>query len=492
MMKFHSLYQRIALIFAFLLLFFGSLCGGLELIATKHQQQEIVQRLSRNLAKHIAEHWTLFKQNEFDNQAAEELFHMLMVVNPSIELYLLDTEGAILSYNAPPGRVRMQQVDLQPIRDFLAGGRLPLKGDNPRNPQNREIFSATNLSHEGEPAGYLYIVLAGDDYYRLADSIWQGHVFQSAMMTGAGVLILTLLSGLSLFYYLTRRLNNLTQVITAFDRNDFSGALQIDQKYRRSSDEIGRLANAFLRMAERIEKQVKHIKSQDEMRREMVANVSHDLRTPLTSMQGYLETMLLKADKLTPSEHRHYLEIAVRQSRRVSRLAQQLFELAKLELKEVQPHFERFSIQELIQDVAQKFALTASDKGVSINVQYRQEFPQAYADIEMIDRVLSNLLDNALRHTPQGGHIELSLEQASENSVKICVEDSGSGIPNEQLPGLFERDSALRKSPRTHAGGGLGLLISQRIVELHNGSISAFSNRDSGSKFIFNLPAVKG
>lgn len=489
-MKSVSLYQRIALIFALLLLFFGGLCGGLEMITTQNQQQEIVQRLNRNLAEHIAQHWSLFKKNEFDKSAAEELFHMLMIVNPSIELYLLNTDGDILSYNAPPGRVQMQKVDLQPIQSFIDGDTLPLKGDNPRNPQSREIFSATRLSHAGQPAGYLYIVLTGDEYYRLAEDIWQGHVFQSVMLTGAGVLILTLLSGLLLFYLLTRRLNRLTHAITGFDRNDFSGALQMDASIQRSSDEIGRLANAFLRMAERIAKQVKHIKHQDEMRREMIANVSHDLRTPLTSMQGYLETMLRKSDQLTPSEHQRYLEVAVRQSRRVSHLAQQLFELAKLELQEIQPHFECFSIQELLQDVAQKFDLAASNKGVKIGVEFQQDSPQVYADIEMIDRVLSNLIDNALRHTPKGGQIELSLQRDSEESVKISVKDTGAGIPNEQLPKLFDRDSVLRKAPRKHSGGGLGLLISKRILELHNGSISAFSDRDTGSQFIFNLPTT--
>ncbi|MGR8929853.1 MAG: ATP-binding protein [Gammaproteobacteria bacterium] len=485
-----SLYRRIALIFAILLLVFGGLCGGLELLSAKKHQQEIVQSLSRGLADHIASHWALFKQDEFDKKAAEDLFYMLMVVNPSIELYLLDTEGKIISYNAPPGRVRLQRVDLKPIQTFLSGANLPLKGDNPRNPDSREIFSATQLSRDGQPAGYLYIILAGDDYYRLANDIWRGHVFRSAMLTGTGVLILTLLSGLFLFYLLTRRLNQLTSTVTAFDRADFSGGFQIRDRIVRSSDEIGRLATAFSRMAQRIEMQVEQIKAQDEMRREMVANVSHDLRTPLTSMQGYLETMLRKSDQLTAAQRQQYLEVAVRQSRRVTHLAQELFELAKLELKEVKPNFERFSVQELIQDVAQKFELAAKSKGVNITAQFHHDFPQVYADIEMIDRVLSNLLDNALRHTPADGLIELSLQANMPDTVRICIKDSGAGIAQEHLPGLFERDSVLRKTPRKHSGGGLGLLISKRILELHGSDIEAFSREGNGTMFMFNLPSA--
>ena len=486
----NSLYRRIALIFANLLLLFGGLCGGLELLSAKKHQQEIVQNLSRGLAEHIASHWALFKQDTFDKKAAEDLFYMLMVVNPSIELYLLDNEGKILSYNAPPGRVQLQQVDLKPVHAFLSGDALPLKGDNPRSPESREIFSATQLSRDGQAVGYLYIILAGDDYYRLANDIWRGHVFQTAMFTGTGVLILTLGSGLLLFYLLTRRLDKLTSKVTAFDRADFTGSLELEEHIQRSPDEIGRLAAAFSRMANRIENQVEQIKAQDEMRREMVANVSHDLRTPLTSMQGYLETMLRKSDQLTVTERQQYLEVAVRQSRRVSHLAQELFELAKLELKEVQPHFEYFSIQELVQDVVQKFDLAAKAKGIQIEVQFHDDFPQVYADIEMIDRVLSNLLDNALRHTPENGLIELSLQPDLTGVVKVCIKDSGVGIPEEHLPGLFERDSMLRKAPRKHTGGGLGLLISKRILELHSSDIEAFSSDGNGAIFMFNLPSA--
>jgi signal transduction histidine kinase len=489
-MKFRSLYSRIALTFAALILLFGGLCGGLDLIAAKNHHQEIIQRLSRGLAEHIADHWPLSKGDEFDGKAVAELFHMLMVVNPSIELYLLDSGGTILAYDAPPGRVRLQQVALSPIQAFLEGGAFPLKGDNPRNPDRREIFSATPLLRDGRTVGYLYIVLAGDEYQRLADDVWQGHVFQSALWTGAGALLLTLVMGLGLFSAITRRLNALTRTIAAFDDSGFSGTFRLDAAIRKSPDEIGRLASAFGRMAERIAAQMQQIKSQDELRREMVANVSHDLRTPLTSMQGYLETMLRKSDQLSRSEQQKYLEVAVRQSQRVSHLAQELFELAKLECEEVQPNFERFSVQELIQDVIQKFELSASSKRIRITARFLETIPLIHADIGMIERVLTNLIDNALRHTPEGGQIELALSHEPGGKVVVRVEDNGSGIASEHLPNLFERDSPLRAAPRKHAGGGLGLLITKRILELHGSTIEAISARGRGAIFIFSLPTT--
>ncbi len=487
-MKFKSLYSRIAFTFAILILLFGGLCGGLDLIASKNHQQEIIQRLSSGLAEHITHHWTLTDTDKSGNKSVSELFHMLMVVNPNIEVYLLDAQGMIIADQAPPGRVQQQYVSLKPIQDFLAGLPLPLKGDNPRDPNKQEIFSASPLQKQGKTVGYLYIVLTGEDYQRLASDVWQGHVFQVAMWTGIGGLLLTLLVGLGLFAAITRRLNALTCTVAAFEQTNFTGGLHVCPKIAQSNDEIGRLACTFEHMSERITTQMQQIKLQDNLRREMVANVSHDLRTPLTSMQGYLETLLRKSDALSPAEQQRYLEIAVRQSQRVSLLAHELFELAKLECEEVRPNYEQFFVQELIQDVVQKFELTANNRNIQIMTSFIHDMPMVYADIAMIERVLTNLIDNALRHTPEGGNIKLELELNYKNAVLVKVSDTGSGIAKEHLATLFDRNSPLRQSSsKTHGGGGLGLLIAKRIMQLHGSTIEALSV-GRGAMFTFNLP----
>ncbi len=491
-MKFKSLYSRIALTFAVLILLFGSLCGGLDLVAAKYHQQEIVQRLSKDLAKHIAKHWPLAKANELDKSAIAELFHMLMIVNPSIEVYLLDNNGVIKAFQPnhhhPDERLLLQQVNLAPIQAFLDNQHLPLTGDNPRNPDAANVFSATELRQDGVKVGYLYIILTGQDYQHLANQVWQGHVFQSAMWTGFGVLVLTLLAGLGLFAAITRRLNALSGTMAEFEKMDFSGGLHVCPKITRSSDEIGQLACTFEHMAERISKQIQQIHAQDELRREMIANVSHDLRTPLTSMQGYLETLLRKSENLTPEEQHRYLTVAVRQSQRVAQLAHELFELAKLECEETSPSFEHFFLQELIQDVIQKFELAAQKKHIHIHFTLDQAMPMVYADIAMIERVLSNLIDNALRYTPEQGSINLEL-LPTDGNVSVRVADTGKGIAEENLGGLFERHSPLRHSSnRSHGGGGLGLLITKRILELHGSTIEAFSKPGQGAMFTFSLP----
>jgi signal transduction histidine kinase len=242
-------------------------------------------------------------------------------------------------------------------------------------------------------------------------------------------------------------------------------------------------------MAERIGSQLQQIKSQDELRRDMVANVSHDIRTPLTSLQGYLETLLRKSDALSPVEKQRYLEVAVRQSQRVSLLAHELFELAKLECEEVSPNFEPFFVQELIQDVVQKFELAANSKQIQIKTIFLPDIPMVYADIGMIERVITNLIDNALRHTPEDGKITLQLEH-NNKYISVRISDTGSGIAEEHLATLFQRSSPLRQSSGTsHGGGGLGLLITKRILYLHGSPIEVVSE-GNGTIFTFNLPMM--
>lgn len=488
-MKFNSLYSRIALTFALLILVFAGLCESIQMLTITYNQQEIIQRLNRGLAAHIASQWPLISDaREVDKESVNELFHMFMVANPGIEVYLLDDQGVILAHKIPPGTVQLRKVSLTPIHKFLSGAALPLAGDNPVNPANPSVFSAAELRKAGKTAGYLYIIVAGNNYQQLAADVWKGHVFQQAVWTSGWALLIILVAGLGLFSILTRRLNALTCTVAAFDKIGFDGALHVCPKIRASRDEIGMLAQAFETMAGRISDQMNQIKRQSDLRSDMITTVSHDIRTPLASMQGYLETLLRISDTLSIDEQRRYLQAAVRQSRHVSLLSQQLFDLAKLECAEEIPHCEAFNIQELAQDLMQKFELAACKRGITLRTVFYSRLPLAWADIGMIERVLSNLIDNALRYTPEGGEIVLALSQ-KDGRIQIRVSDTGTGIAEEHLASLFDRESPLRKDSRNHGGGGLGLLIAKTILQLHASNISA-ANEGGGATFSFALPVA--
>ena len=483
-----TLYGRLALVFAGLTLICGGFTAWLFMDATSRHQQEVLQRLSKDLATHIAGHTDLVKQLKWNRPAVDDLFNMLMVVNPSIEVYLIKANGHIDAHVAPPGRVKREWVDMAPIQAFLAGGRFPLLGDDPRSATARKIFSVAPCVQDGHTVGYLYVILAGEDYDRLAANVRDSQTITTATWLMGGLTVLTLSAGLIAFALITRRLRSLGREVQAFSAGGPEALPPMPIPDNPSQDEIGQLRQTFHRMATRIASQVGELKRQDQVRREMVANISHDLRTPLTSLQGYLETLSLKSGQVSEEEQTRYLDVALRQSRKVSRLAQELFELAKLECEVTQPVKEAFALPELVNDVLQKFELSAIQKGVSLHVRIPDGLPPVLADLGMIERVLTNLLDNALRHTPAGGAVKLELH-TTDGNVQVRVADTGSGVPDSLRPQLFERPSPLRDGTG-RSSGGLGLLIVKRILSLHDSSIRLEAQAGPGAAFSFALPTA--
>ncbi|MCC7247134.1 MAG: HAMP domain-containing histidine kinase [Lysobacter sp.] len=461
----------------------GAVLGWTGYREAKRHQHRILQEVSLGLAAHIA------KQSDMihgDTLAADpQLFAHLMAVNPNIEVYLLDDGGRIVQFSEGGAPLAQDRVSLTPIRRLLAGESAPILGDNPRHAGHSEIFSVAAISGPDGDRGYVYIVLLNAMYRGMVTDAWRDYLLRSGVWLFGLTISVALIAGVFAFFCITRRLRGATREVDAY-AND-NPAVFDPQDGR--SDEIERLTRAFAAMRWRLDAQMRELTRQDELRRELVANISHDLRTPLTSMQGYLEALLRMEDAFDRDERRRYLEVAVRQSVKVSRLAQQLFELAKLECEETLPQTERFSISELVQDIAQKFALSASEKRIRLDTRVENEALFVEGDIGMIERVVTNLIENAIRHTPEHGEVRLEA-RSHAGEVEIMIADTGHGIPEEQMPGLLERGSTIRRMA-ARRGGGLGLLIANRILDLHGSAIRAASRVGEGTRISFVLPRVR-
>jgi PAS domain S-box-containing protein len=226
------------------------------------------------------------------------------------------------------------------------------------------------------------------------------------------------------------------------------------------------------------------------LRRDLIANVSHDLRTPLAALHGYLETLLVKGAELSPGQRAGYLETAVRQSERLGLLIGELFELVKLDFRGFEIRPEPVQLGELAQDVLQKFRLLADSKGVALRAEIGPGLPSVHADIGLMERVLENLIDNALRHTPPGGAVRVAVAPSGER-VRVRVADTGSGIPAAEIPRIFERFYRVDRSRARGTGGaGLGLAIVKRIMDLHAAKVEVESTPPGGAAFFFDLPAA--
>ena len=394
----------------------------------------------------------------------------------------------LLADAAPPGHIKRQKIAIAPLQTFLSGTSWPVYGDDPRSLDKQKVFSVTPLRQDGELRGYLYIILQGEEFNALADMAWHKTLWSTVMWSLLLVAGFALLAGGMVWYWVTRPVKRLTAEVSGLEQDSISAIKQLAAQtpVPGSANEVTQLRNTFIELARQITAQWDRLADSDRQRREFIANISHDLRTPLTSLLGYLETLSLKSATLSAAQHQQYLATALRQGQKVRHLSQQLFELARLEHGGIKPQRERFAMAELISDVAQKFELTAQTRQLRLHIDVPGPLPLVFADVSMIERVVTNLLDNAVRHTPSGGDIRLSVWQENEQ-LQVEVTDSGPGIEASLREELFQRPSALSQQASRENRGGLGLLIVKKMLELHGGGISLLDS-EPGATFRFFVP----
>ncbi|NIF36855.1 two-component sensor histidine kinase [Enterobacter sp. Tr-810] len=489
MMRRFSLGQRLTLLFILLLLLCAAVACLVQMYSSQQYGNAMVQRLSSGLAQQIVQREPILDaQGRVDRRALKPLFDRLMTFNPSVELYVVSPEGELLADAAPAGHIQRQKIDIAPVQTFLSGAVMPVYGDDPRSTDKQKVFSAVPLRQDGELRGYLYIILQGEESNILADIAWHKALWSTALWSLLLVALFGLLAGLLVWYWVTRPVKRLTAEVAGLEQDSISAIKQLAAQPLASAtgDEVATLRNTFIELARKITSQWDQLADSDRQRREFIANISHDLRTPLTSLLGYLETLSLKSATLTPQEHQQYLTTALRQGQKVRHLSQQLFELARLEHGGIKPQRERFAMGELISDVAQKFELTARTRALQLHIDVPGPLPLVNADVSMIERVVTNLLDNAIRHTPTGGEIRLAVWQEDEQ-LQVEVADSGMGVDAALRDDLFVRPSALNTQASRDNRGGLGLLIVKRMLELHGGGIRLMDSV-SGARFRFFVP----
>ena len=484
-----TLYGKLSVALVAIVLAIAVLYAALTLFATRHHLQVTEQRLNRDLARDLVADRNLVEEGRINESALKEMFHDYMTINPSIEIYLIDLEGRILSFSADPGIVKRKRVSLGPVRAFLAGDdAYPLLGDDPRSHDGQKAFSVTAVPSEEDPDGYLYVVLLGERVDTIAALLHTSFIARYSGLALIVSIVVGSLAGLVVLHAMTRRLRRLTNHIDRFRAGEFRTFEPFATSSPGDGDEIAQLGRAYDEMAARIGQQLDALEKTDALRREMVAHVSHDLRTPLATLHGYIETLKLKDAELDPAERERYLAVALDQSERLRRLVGDLFELAKLDAHEQMPACEPVSLAELVSDIAQKFQLEAQRRGSTIAIDAGEGLPMVDADIALVERVLENLIDNALSHSPEGGAIRIPIA-SNGGAVRVTVSDSGPGIAPEHLPRVFDRFYQAGNAHRGNAHAGLGLAIAKRIVELHGARLEVQSTLGHGTAFSFQLPA---
>lgn len=491
----NRLHVRAALVAAPLLLGLGAVMYALLQHYSAQTALEASQRMNLGLARYVVDHQPpglLRAQGQPDQARMKDLALHVMKINPAVEVYLLDARGRVLAHaleglqGSDPVGV---QVDLAPVRRLLSAANdatvlLPVLGTDPRQAQRANTFSVAPVAQPGGSMGYLYIVLNGRMAQSVSASLANSNALRAMAVSAALATVLAACVLWVAWRQLTRPLRQLTAELESF-RDDGDGQAHTD-----AGDEIGVLRRAVRAMEQRIAQQFQRLEDADRQRRELVSNISHDLRTPLSSIQGYVETVLVRGEAIDAQVRATHLRTVLRHAELLGKRIADLFELSKLDADRVEPKQEVFCLAELLQDVVQNYRLTAQQRGVALDLSAGSHMQaRVRADIAMIERVLQNLIDNALRYTASGGRVALAIENHGAY-MQISVSDTGCGIKTEHLPHIFERYWRATDAEESAAAtsSGLGLAIVKRILDLHGSVVRVHSEFMRGTRFEFLLP----
>ena len=478
--------------FLVVLLAFGVMMTAIfaAVIQLSHENYhlELDQRAASALAPQIA--MRINGVNQGGPGALQPMLEELASANTGVDLYVLDNQGRILASSVAPVRIQRDRVEMVPVRRYLKkDAHLPILGVDPTEPSRDDVFSAAQIAGEGNSTTYLYALLHRREHQAGAGWIKASYLLDQGLWIAAAGTLFAILASLGIARMLTWRLGRLSVAMEKFRQSGFTEPPELRASPPgQAEDEVAQLGQTFAVMAQRIVLQMRELKRMEAMRREFLADVSHDLRVPLTSMQGRLETLTREEATLSEDDRRECLEIATSQTRRMAKLVSKLFELAKLEAQSVALEPELFALPDIVEDVMRKYSLAAVQKGVSLQTQLPEHLPLAYGDIGLIERVFDNLVENALHHTPAGGSVEVRLAPANQGVI-VEVSDTGRGIPSEDLPRIFDRRGGEGGRTSGSDGAGLGLAIVKGILALHGMEIHVVSTIGIGTTFQFELPA---
>ncbi|MBT9488560.1 MAG: HAMP domain-containing histidine kinase [Rubrivivax sp.] len=462
----------------------------------RFEHESTWERANGFIGRVVATHPDLLDLHMRDPEGFTGFLRNLLLFEPNSRLYLLAADGTVLASSGQMPLAPGFKVKLAPVKEAVmtAGDRARaayVMGDDPEYMSADTVIAArplraTVIRAADEVAGYLYLVCQKAPLPAGRLDLLRSSVTGPALM---GVVVVVLLGSLIATWVIgtvTRPLRELSDTVDAAARDGFEAAQQVQPAALppRGDDEFTRLRAGFQAMLARLHAQWDRLRRLDQFRREGVSNLSHDLRSPLTATTAGLETLERRwAGDPARAEDRALLQVALRNTAHAAGMVRALADFALLDEPSYRLQPVPMDVGELLDDVAMRFAGRAAQAGILLRCEHAADPVIAALDVELFERALANLLDNALKLTPAGGHITLSARH-EEDQVVVAVSDTGPGIAADQLPLLFER--FYRKS---EGGHGLGLAIVGRIVGLHGGQVQAQSAPDQGMHITIRLPA---
>ncbi len=453
---------------------------------TKNFHEASTQLLNKDVAAHIAEFTSPFTNDGINKRKADSVFKDAMVISPSAEVYFLDTAGKVIAFHPNEKEVRLWQLPLKNINRLIASnGQDYITGPDPRDPSNPKIFSAAKVKGKSKDLGYIYVILGSNK--NVTNMLYTSYFGSLLVKVFFVIIVLSIIFSLVYLNRIQKSFNRMISVLERFQDGDLEARLNIKE-----NEEFAPVTTAFNKMADLLVYNIDRLTKSEKDRKDFIANISHDLRTPLSIARGYTETLLMKNEKqVTQQQQEEFLQLVHRKLGQVEHMVKQLFDLSKMESAELVPNKEPFVPSEIVQEIIHTYQLTAGEKKVSLKCTQCQYHVWVNADIAMMERVFQNLIDNAIKNTLVDGEIQVSIV-VSEKDLVFTIENSGSSIPADILNWINDSKDDGSFSGSRPAKVGLGLLIVKKILHLHQYFFKAESNAGIGNRFTIIMPVVQG
>lgn len=350
---------------------------------------------------------------------------------------------------------------------------------NPANTRGRFTSGDQRWLYLSQPLAEDHAMLVAIPRIRLGTiRVWGDNFTRPMLLAGGIALLVSILLSFLIARWIASPLDNIAQASRAVAAGQYEHHLEVA-----GPEEIRSLAMAFNEM-------VREVEASQQSQRDFVANVSHELKTPLTSISGFAQA-ILDGTAGDPEKLDRAARVIRDESERLQRLVNDLLDLARLDSGQMDFDFQRVDLNALLSSVVERLSVKAHENQVQVSLEV-PAFAPLVGDGDRLAQVFTNLLDNAIKHTPPGGRVRIWGE-AMDGWVSVHVDDSGGGIPDSDLTRIFERFYMVNKARPggVDRGTGLGLAISQEIIRMHNGRISAQSKLERGSRFSVQLPVVR-
>ncbi len=478
-----SIFRRITILIFALITILGILFTFITYLATTHFYQASTQLLNKDVAAHIAKFSSPFDENGINKKKADSVFQNAMVLSPSAEVYFLDTSGNVIAFHAPKDSIRLWNLPLDNVKKYIQShGEKYIKGTDPKDPDNPKIFSASEVNYNNHKLGYIYVILGSNEYRNVSQMLFSSHVSSLAIEAFCIVILISIIISFVYLNSIQKSFKNMAGVLKRFEEGDFKTRFKIKEQH-----ELAPVGQAFNKMADLLVYNVDRLTGLENTRKDFIAHISHDLRTPLSVARGYTETLLIKMQdgSLTSGELDNYIQMILNKIFNLEHLVTMLFELSKIESPEFQIKAEPFVLSEIVQETVNQFQLSAKEKSIDLKCTQCQYHVWINADVSMMERVIQNLFENAVKNTPANGIIKVSLEVKNNNLI-FNVENNGVPLSAELLAWINGND----KKPTANKArpSGFGLMIIKRILTLHGAALEAVVTADSTNIFSFSLP----